>query len=110
MNEKAEGGRNFLPTRVIFHREEVWSPEEEREKEEKSVENSRKRKTNSTERKEEQVSGDSFSNQLTQRRKKRKEEALRGTEDQDRNNDVVQLPSVHRVEAPQTELHRNNLS
>ena len=109
MNGKAEWGRNFLPTRVIFHREEVWSPEEEKEKEEKGSENSRKRKTINTEREEERVSGDNFSNQLSQRRKKRKEEALRGKEDQDRN-DAFQLPSVHRVEPPQTETQRNDLS
>ena len=60
MNSKGEWGRNFVPRRVVFHQDEVWEPETAPDQ---PVLIKRKNR-------EQEVSGDNFVSQLSQRRKR----------------------------------------
>ena len=66
MNSKGEWGRNFVPRRVVFHQDEVWEPETTNDQP----------KLNKRKNSEQEVSGDNFVSQLSQRRKRSRIEKI----------------------------------
>ena len=90
MNSKGEWGRNFFPTRVVFHQDELWEDSGI-----KSVFPTKKNKRVEDESPED-LDQDLFCNQLSQRRKKAKVDIHRlgesGIEHCERQDDTFFQP------------------